>query len=215
MTADMARLVPHFLTARGTLDAHAPAIHAAIARLDAGLAIDLPPVDIVVRDDADRTLPGGIGGYCGRPREVWLDIDAARRDLTFHAGGAFDRILVHELHHALRWEGPGYGTTLGEALVSEGLAGHFVAETCGTAPEPWETAFDDATLAEAWAEARAGWSDDGYDHADWFFGAGRRPRWLGYSLGHALVDAYLRAHPGATAATLADRPASVFRATVL
>ena len=42
-------------------------------------------------------------------------------------GGAVHRHIVHEVHHCLRMAGPGYGWTLGEALVSEGLAGQFAA----------------------------------------------------------------------------------------
>jgi hypothetical protein len=34
-------------------------------------------------------------------------------------------IVAHELHHCARWKRPGYGATLGEAIVSEGLACHF------------------------------------------------------------------------------------------
>ncbi|MES0476805.1 MULTISPECIES: DUF2268 domain-containing putative Zn-dependent protease [Citrobacter freundii complex] len=42
------------------------------------------------------------------------------------------------LHHAARWQGPGYGSTLGEALVSKGLADHFSLELFGGEPELWE-----------------------------------------------------------------------------
>ena len=37
--------------------------------------------------------------------------------------------------------GPGYGITLAEALVTEGLADHFVAEAFpDTPPQPWDHA---------------------------------------------------------------------------
>lgn len=38
-------------------------------------------------------------------------------------------VVAHESHHIMRWRGPGYGTTLGEAMVSEGLALKFQRET--------------------------------------------------------------------------------------
>lgn len=42
--------------------------------------------------------------------------------------------LVHEIHHAMRWRGPGCGSTLRERLVSEGLAQTFEAECTGVVP---------------------------------------------------------------------------------
>ncbi|MFD2813587.1 DUF2268 domain-containing putative Zn-dependent protease [Paracoccus aerius] len=51
------------------------------------------------------------------------------------APDAFGRALVRQLAHLLRWNGPGYGRSLGEALVSEGLAGHFVLQVLGGQPD--------------------------------------------------------------------------------
>nr|WP_274517589.1 DUF2268 domain-containing putative Zn-dependent protease [Pseudomonas sp. GM18] len=48
--------------------------------------------------------------------------------------GTLHRQIVHEVHHCLRIAGPGYGWTLGEALVSEGLAGQFVRHLLGKRP---------------------------------------------------------------------------------
>ncbi|WP_309228112.1 DUF2268 domain-containing putative Zn-dependent protease [Kosakonia sp. S42] len=41
---------------------------------------------------------------------------------------SIERMFAHELHHAARWSGPGYGFYLGEPLVSEELAGHFAIQ---------------------------------------------------------------------------------------
>ena len=60
--------------------------------------------------------------------------------------GTLRRHVAHEVHYCLRMGGPGYGRSLGEALVSEGLAGRFVAKLFGNAPEPWECAIDAAAL---------------------------------------------------------------------
>ena len=79
--------------------------------------------------------------------------------------------------------GPGYGWTLGEALVSEGLAGQFVTRLFGTPPDPRECAVTDAVL-EADLPDNATLISNGQDHRAWFDGfGGRYPRWLGYTLG--------------------------------
>jgi uncharacterized protein YjaZ len=95
--------------------------------------------------------------------------------------------------------GPGYGVTLGEALVSEGLSDHFVAQAFPrTPPQPWDhramTARQEAGL---WKRARRDLVvPGGYDHPLWFFGAGGKnalPRWSGFTLAFRIVSPYLAA----------------------
>lgn len=104
------------------------------------------------------------------------------------------RAVLHEAHHCLRMAGPGYGTTLEEALVSEGLAGRFVVEALGTEPESWERIMppEEALRHLPGPEALG---DAGYDHGEWFFGTGALPRWLGYTLGYAVVGRWMAVTP--------------------
>jgi uncharacterized protein YjaZ len=103
----------------------------------------------------------------------------------------------------MRYASIGYGDSLGEALVSEGLAGRFVERIFGTAPEPWESAMDEATLrAHLPNDALLASSD--YNHATWFYGQnGRLPRWIGYTLGYRIAGDWLAAVPAPDAATWA------------
>ncbi|WP_411911731.1 DUF2268 domain-containing putative Zn-dependent protease [Rhodovulum sulfidophilum] len=100
---------------------------------------------------------------------AWQDASGPRSSRQRH-GEPLERTIVHELHHALRWRGPGYGRTLGEALVTEGLAGHFAQQLYGGPPEKWESSLDAEGLAQAESDAAAAWDDEAYDHAAWFFG---------------------------------------------
>jgi uncharacterized protein YjaZ len=114
-------------------------------------------------------------------------------------------ILAHELHHVTRMRGPGYGRTLGEALVSEGLAQCFEVEA--GAPVPfYGVALDPAALWRAADRARQEFSAPMYDQAAWFFGRRGDPAWprhAGYSLGFALVEDWLaRNDTNAAAAAL-------------
>ena len=102
--------------------------------------------------------------------------------------------LAHELHHSSRVRmGPGYGITLAEALVTEGLADHFVAEAFpDTPPQPWDDALSEDQETEVWEMAQAVLEVPyGYDHRAWFFGRGDVPRWAGYTLGYRITRAYL------------------------
>jgi uncharacterized protein YjaZ len=88
-----------------------------------------------------------------------------------------------------RWTRPGYGATLGEALVSEGLACVFETGFRGGVPPFWARALDARALRDAEALARPSLADRAYDHRAWFFGApdDGLPRHVGYSLGFEIA----------------------------
>jgi uncharacterized protein YjaZ len=94
--------------------------------------------------------------------------------------------VAHELNHSKRiLDGPGYGTTLGEAIVTEGLADNFsIVAYPETPPIPWTNALQPDELDR--------------------LGADDLPRWAGYTIGATWVRDFLTAHPevDATAATL-------------
>ncbi|MBN3965451.1 hypothetical protein IMW75_09175 [Pseudomonas gregormendelii] len=116
--------------------------------------------------------------------------------------------IIHEVHHCLRMAGPGYGWTLGEALVSEGLAGQFVRHLLGSAAEPWESAVNRVGLLCTPADRQA-LDATYYDHSAWFFGTGVHPRWLGYILGDQMVEQWLAGAGDIDAATWINVPASL------
>ncbi len=119
------------------------------------------------------------------------------------ADGALQRQVVHELAHCLRYAAIGYNHNLGDAMVSEGLCGHFTHQCLGTPPEAWETALSPPQLAEWLPRAQAA-AEGAYDHNARFYGRGAHapPLWAGYTLGFTLVGRYLAANPGSSAATL-------------
>ncbi len=201
----------HWLDARGAVAPYGAAVEAAIAdvRRRAAPVVTLPPLDLVVAAVPGRGIREiGHVGHSFYPGAIFLTLDPKNPLLADNLGEPLARMIAHELHHALRWETVGYGTTLGEALVSEGLAGHFVAQLFTSPPEPWERALDATALAAAAAEARAVLEAPRYDHNAWFFGTGRHPRWAGYALGYAVVGAWLAAEQGRTAAGATGVPAA-------
>jgi uncharacterized protein YjaZ len=199
----------HLLDARGAVGPYAGDVEAAVAdvRARAGAVASLPAIDIVVGVAPGRVIPEtGHLGVSPRAGQIHLLLDPGNENLARHLGEPLARTIAHELHHVLRWESVGYGTTLGEALASEGLAGRFVAELYASPPEPWERALGPADIAAAAADALPEARAARYDHAAWFFGGGARARWAGYTLGYALVGRWLAA-TGRTAAGSADAPA--------
>ena len=185
----------HVANASGQLTPHEGAIRAAIARGQALGEARLPEaaIDVVVQHWPGQVI-GGLGfvGYCPTGDMIQLTFDAANENLPRNLGEPLVRTVLHELHHVHRWRGPGYGTTLGAAVLSEGLAGHFTRECCGTPPEPWEDAHAPEVLQAEADRVRAGWLEP-YDHAEWFFGSKELPGWFGYTLGYRMVGQHIAA----------------------
>lgn len=206
----------HLVNARGQLSPCAAVIARACAEAEARFAAVAPPLalDIVASAVAAGNEALYVTGNCYEPGVIGLRIGVTqfRPEAALHQDVL--KVLFHELHHALRWEGPGYGATLGEALVSEGLAQRFLHEMMDVPPEPFEHAVP-AETCEAWRRAAFLSFDDGaYDHDAWFFGTGRQPNWLGYTLGRHMTDRFLARHPQETALSLAHAEAESFRWTL-
>ncbi len=166
----------------------------------------------VVVDAGRHLVPGwGVGGFAPSPgRRIELSVDRSlAEELIIER---LPSITAHELHHVGRHRGPGYGGTLLEAMVSEGLADHYAQELFGRPTPPWAMAIP-ASQIDLWIEkARPELDSRNYDHGRWFFGRSALvPRWAGYTIGFELVQRYKDANPGATAASLVDAEADLFR----
>lgn len=190
----MDRWTLHWLEASGSLEEFRPELLENFKAAYRSLShVLLPPVlDILMQRLAGETiLELGVVGRAYRETMFALTVDPGNTNFASSLrNGALHRQIIHEVHHCLRMAGPGYGWTLGEALVSEGLAGQFVKHLIGAEAEPWERAVSIDDL-------RADPPDAGlldstrYDHDAWFFGSGGQPRWLGYTLGYEMVGRWL------------------------
>lgn len=164
---------------------------------------DLPDFDLVIRAHQDRSADGAIQGQCPVPGVIEIALTPDRFDPAM-----FTRVLVRQMAHLIRREGPGYGKSLGEVLVSEGLAGHFVLQVMGGPAE----AIDTVRPAQgAMRQALNEWARRDYDHPRWFNGKGDLRKGTGNSLGHRLIAEHLAQNPGDSAAVLARAPAEPFR----
>jgi uncharacterized protein YjaZ len=90
--------------------------------------------------------------------------------------------IAHEMHHLARWQNPGYGKTLGEAVVSEGIAMYFEELRSGWTP-PWANG---KLKSSEYRKAIHEWHKEDYDHSDWFYD-GSHGKWAGYTLGYKIA----------------------------
>lgn len=207
----------HLLNARGRLSEVEGDVRAALAEAEARLAEVAPAValDVVIRA-LDHPMPPELrvtGASYGPGRmELGIDLTQGGPEGLRHE---VLKAVYHEFHHVLRWDGPGYGETLGEVLASEGLAQVFLHEMMDCPPEPWEVMPSGVDLRALCLRADAEFDATGYDHEAWFFGGGDLPDGVGYALGRMLVERVLAERPGQSALSMAEEPVAGFREALL
>ena len=175
-------------------------------------AMPVNDFDIKILTDPSQTIPEiGIGGFNPSDSEVLIYIDPNFGELAQSIAVELGPMLAHEIHHVNRRRSVGYGTTLLEAIISEGLADSFAIEITGIDPPLWSVAVMGDEL-ENWLDvAENSWADTNYDHPKWFFGTSDEiPRWAGYSIGYKLVQDYLMDHSDKRPSTLFNEPADSF-----
>ena len=173
----------------------------------------MPINDLRIRivENAQLVIPEiGIGGYNPNEQEVMIAIEVSYPDLNAALETNLIPILAHETHHAKRRRSVGYGNTLLEGVISEGLADHFSIEITGIQPPPWSIALNEDEL-QHWIETASPSWNQNYNHAQWFLGTDPTiPKWTGYSIGFELVQNYLKENPNRLPSDLHDEPASSF-----
>ena len=203
----------HFLDAEGHIAPYRESIHEVAQQALTRIAefVDCGPIDILVQRLPEWTIPElGIGGFSPRANLTLICIDPQNSNLEQSLVKELPDTLAHELHHCLRWRSVGYGTTLDQAIISEGLADHFAIEVFGGERKPWDHALSEAKVDRFLDLAKREFGQDGYDHQKWFFGTAPEQvaRWAGYSLGFHLVGAYLSENPTRRPSNLHDVGAS-------
>lgn len=157
--------------------------------------IELPSIDVVIDDDDHLAIPEtGVGGSAPSAHLLYIHINPEFKEIEDILDFEIRSTVAHELHHCARWAARGYGSSLLEAVVSEGLADYFDIEVNGGEPKPWSIAIKGEELERLKQQAQAEFLNENYNHYAWFFGSNEIPRWAGYSLGYSIVGDYLRKH---------------------
>lgn len=189
-------ITPHVLLGSGRLNFYIDKIteefDLTIKKVTAKISIS--GVDIVIYDNPRGVIPEtGVGGYSPNEHLVFISLNPDFSTFENTISNELKRTLAHEILHVLRWKSPGYGKTLLEAIISEGLADHFDLEINQESPEPWSTVLNEKQIIGLLSKAKKEFDNKNYDHNAWFFGSkdGSIPKWTGYALGYKLVNDYL------------------------
>lgn len=157
-------------------------LHTVIPIVEKELQAD--QIDIIFISAAALAIPEyGIGGNSPGPNHVYVSFDSDSPNIT-QAG--LNETLFHEIHHCMRYRNPGYGETLGETMITEGLACLYEEQHSGKAPLYAKVQLKDSQVKKAKKLLQT----KGYNHGEWFFGNGTIDRWFGYTYGYKLCKAY-------------------------
>jgi uncharacterized protein YjaZ len=170
----------------GKLDPLLPQIKEAFDKATKVLVdkLEADQIDIVFLYAPEWVIPElGVGANSPGSYNIDVRLDPQLKNLK--ENDIFLSIL-HEGHHCMRWRNPGYGTTLGEALISEGLACLFEEEIGGVPPIYSQVQIS----AQDIDRARQSFHKKTFNHAEWFFGTKKMIRWFGYTYGYQLCKAY-------------------------
>lgn len=183
----------HFMGADKQLRKHLPQIkqisRSAIAKI-AGLLQFKEDVDVIIYRYHAPEKNLAVSGYAPNGNLVWIYIDPSQKDFKKTLGEQLPKALAHELHHAARWQGPGFGETLEEVLITEGLASHFEQEVFGGKPASYYVKFLNKDLVVLWNKAQRELKSDKFSYDDWFFGNKKQnlPKHGGYALAYWLME---------------------------
>ena len=175
-----------------------------------------PPAVLIVEQTTNVTPQTGELGYTDPTTgQVLIQLDP-NSQTTFSKTLAvwLPEALAHEVHHSVRTlTGPGFGNTLGAFLVSEGMASAFFHQAFPGTDAPWDNALTPAQEHALWDEAQPLLTQGGLPvYSQWFYGGDGVPEWAGFTIGYHLAEAYVRHHPGTSAASLVGAPASTILA---
>ncbi|MDD5145446.1 MAG: class IV adenylate cyclase [Candidatus Pacebacteria bacterium] len=180
--------------------------------LAAGRLLNIPYVTITVYPKPSWAMPEtGEGGYT--PSGDWIQIYIDPKNKKCGLKNIIEKYLpaniYHEMNHIARWRSIGYGNTLLETIVSEGIASVFEKEQWKAFVAPWAK-FNEKEISDFLKIIRK--RDEGkggsYNHAEWFYGKGILPKWIGYKLGVYIVESFRNNFPGTSWQELTEMKAN-------
>ena len=160
----------------------------------AGSILKIPLVNITVYPNSNFTIPEtGEGGYAASKDWFHVYIDAAKRknDLNRIIEKIIPGTIYHEMNHVARWQHTGFGSTLLEVMITEGLASVFAKEQWKSGKDPWSgySKKELNNLLDIFKQRKKS-NDATYNHEEWFYGTGKLPRWIGYKIGSYIIKAF-------------------------
>jgi len=160
--------------------------------LIAGKIFNIPYITITIYPKPSWTIPEtGESGYTFS--EDWIRISINPKSQKFSLKNIIEKhipaTIYHEMNHVARWRSVGYGTNLLEVIISEGLACVFEKEQWAITPWAIHSKKEIVEFLKIITKRDKN-KDNMYNHAEWFYGKGNLPRWIGYKIGTYIIESF-------------------------
>lgn len=137
------------------------------------------------------TIPKlGIGGSAVGKSCIEVKINFSRKDLQKIINVELPATICHEFAHLARENSVGYGKTLLDSFVSEGISCFVEKSILPDKNIPYIRKIRDEQ--KLWNKAKKLLEKTKYDYSEWFFGSGKLPKWTGYRFGFLLVENFVK-----------------------
>jgi len=172
----------------------------------AGGLLGINLLNITVHPTKNVIAETGELGHATGSDWIRIGIDPTRKQRALQRiiSDIIPATIYHEAHHISRKKYYGKSSTLFDAVISEGLADVFAKEKWLKFRAPWLNELKDIKLFLR--ELKKHGNNNKYSHSEWFFGSGRKPKWLGYKLGNYIVHLAKEKTPKLNALKMAKFP---------
>ena len=189
----------HILNAGGKLTSYLP-------QIDGQLAVSIPrigdllPVDkldiIIAHEPAHAHPTIGIGGLAWNCNRLDLYFDGDNDNLSENIASELESVIAHEAHHCSRMAKVGRSLTLGDNIVTEGLACQFeTVLTRGELPSLFKE-IQSVGWEALYQRAMPHLDETDFSFEYWFLGKtpDDMPKYAGYWIGFKAVEEYMEVH---------------------
>lgn len=156
----------------------------------AGEVLSLSNVDVICINDSFQVIPEtGMSGYTPNRNLVYLYVDSGveiSEDETFYT-------LMHEFSHAKRYEKQGYGETLFDSMIFEGIGVALEDEESSGQGSFLSNYIKDKDNRALFEKVASSFDEHDFDRFYWFIQeSDDMPRWTGYRVGYYIVTEFMK-----------------------
>ncbi len=167
--------------------------------------------DVIIYPNAKWVDYTGVEGHAfsGGLLEIYIDLTEKKYSHDYILGDTLKQTVLHETNHIARWQGPGYGKSLIEITISEGIATAYEMMSVPEVPVLHGEYSQNLEELLTLYRSRDKEKDSSYDHDLWFFGNDTTyPTFVGYKVGTYIVDRVMKLYPEVTIQELTMMDAS-------
>lgn len=163
---------------------------------------DLKLINVIIYFNKDWVIPEtGESANASGVDLIQITIDSTRNnnEIDNITRKIIPLTVYHEFNHLARLKFIGHiNKTLLDSIISEGLANVFAEEMWSEFKAPWSeyTCKEIKSFVGSFKKEK---NNKKYSHDEWFFGSGKKPRWIGYKLGSYIIQSAKKANPGLSA----------------